>query len=146
MKQFLILVLIALRFLGSAGAAWCEGGRACGPPPTQSRKAVPGPGLAPQAGGGFQPVIMTSELVVGQNRLAFGLLKEHQLLDDADVVVRVYELHGQQAQLKAQMPAPYARLEIVEQGKRVHIHPDGRRHVHNEATDVRGIYVTQVTF
>jgi hypothetical protein len=134
MKQFLILALVALRLLGPAAVAWCEGG------------AAPASGLAPQAGGGLQPVLTTSELVVGQNRLAFGLLKEHQLLDEADVVVRVYELHGQQAQLKAQMPAPYARLEVVEQGKRVHIHPDGRRHVHNEATDVRGIYVTQVTF
>ena len=134
MKQFLVLALVALGLLGPAAAAWCEGG------------AAPAPGLAPQAGGGLQPVLTTSELVVGQNRLAFGLLKEHQLLDEADVVVRVYELHGQQAQLKAQMPAPYARLEVVEQGKRVHIHPDGRRHVHNEATDVRGIYVTQVTF
>ena len=91
-------------------------------------------------------MLTTSELVVGQNRLAFGLLKEHQLLDEADVVVRVYELHGQQAQLKAQTRAPYARLEIVEQGKRVHMHPDGTRHVHNEATDIRGIYVTQVNF
>jgi len=91
-------------------------------------------------------VITTSELVVGQNRLAFGLLKKHQPLDDADVVVRVYEVHGQQAQLRAQTRAPYARLEIVEQGQRVHIHPDGTRHVHHEATDVQGIYVAQVTF
>jgi hypothetical protein len=91
-------------------------------------------------------MITTSELVVGQNRLAFGLLKEHQLLDDADVVVRVYELHGPQAYLKAQLQAPYARLEIVEQDKMVHMHPDGTRHVHGEATDVRGIYVTQVSF
>jgi hypothetical protein len=91
-------------------------------------------------------VLTTSELVVGHNRLAFGLLKEHQLLDEAEVMVRVYELQGSQAQLKAQVPAPYVRLEVVEQGKRVHIHPDGKRHVHNEATDMRGIYVTQVTF
>jgi hypothetical protein len=91
-------------------------------------------------------VLTTSELVVGHNRLAFGLLKEHQLLDEANVMVRVYELQGQHAQLKAQVPAPFTRLEVVEQGKRVHIHPDGRRHVHNEATDMRGIYVTQVTF
>jgi hypothetical protein len=114
MKQFLILALMALRFLGPAAVAWCEGGRAYGPPPTQSRRAAPAPELTPQEGGGFQPVIMTSELVVGQNRLAFGLLKEHQLLDEADVMVRVYALHGQQAQLKAQMRAPYARLEVVE--------------------------------
>ena len=134
MKQLLVLALVALRLLGSAAVAWCAGG------------AATAPGLAPQAGGGLQPVVTTSELVVGQNRLAFGLLKEHQLLDEADVVVRVYELHGQQARLKAQMRAPYARLEVVEQGKRVHVHPDGTRHVHNEATDVQGIYVTQVTF
>jgi hypothetical protein len=134
MKQFLILALVALGLLGPAAAAWREGG------------AATAPGLVPQAGGGLQPVLTTSELVVGQNRMAFGLLKEHQLLDEADIVVRVYELHGQQAQLKAQMPAPYARLEAVEQGKRVHVHSDGTRHVHNEVTDVRGIYVTQVTF
>jgi len=59
-------------------------------------------------------VLTTSELVVGQNRLAFGLLKEHQLFDEADVVMRLYALNGQHAQLKAQVPAPYARLEIVE--------------------------------
>ena len=28
----------------------------------------------------------------------------------------------------------------------MHIHPDGTRHVHHEATDVHGIYVTHVTF
>jgi hypothetical protein len=37
--------------------------------------------------------------VVGQNRLAFGLMQEHQLLDEAEVMVRVYEIQGQQAQL-----------------------------------------------
>jgi hypothetical protein len=134
MKQFLVLGLVALALLGAAAVTWCEGG------------AAAAPGLAPQAGGGLQPVITTSELVVGQNRLAFGLLKEHKLFDAADVVVRVYELHGQQGQLKAQTRAPYARLEIVEQGQRVHLHPDGTRHVHNEATDVHGIYVTHINF
>jgi hypothetical protein len=134
MKQFLVLGLMALALLGAAAVAWCEGG------------AATAPGLAPQAGGGLQPVITTSELVVGQNRLAFGLLKGHKLFDAADVVVRVYELHGQRWQLKAQARAPYARLEIVEQGQRVHLHPDGTRHVHNEATDVHGIYVTHINF
>jgi hypothetical protein len=134
MKQFLVLGLVALALLGAAAVPWCEGG------------AAAAPGLVPQAGGGLQPVITTSELVVGQNRLAFGLLKEHKLFDAADVVVRVYELHGQQGQLQAQTRAPYARLEIVEQGQRVHLHLDGTRHVHNEATDVHGIYVTHINF
>ena len=134
MRQFLILSLVALSLLGPAAAAWAGGG------------TVTAPGLAPQAGGGLQAVMTTSELVVGQNRVAFGLLKEHQILDDADVIVRVYQLHGQQGHLKVQARASYARLEIVDQGKRVHIHPDGARHAPDEATDVRGIYVTQVTF
>jgi hypothetical protein len=134
MKQVLVLTLVVLRFLGPAAVAWCEG------------SAAPAPGFTPQAGGGLQVVITTSELVVGQNRLAFGLLKEHQLLDEADVVVRVYELRGQRAHVQGQTRALYVWLEIIEQGQRVHVHPDGQRHVHNEATDVRGLYVTQVTF
>ncbi len=88
----------------------------------------------------------TSELVVGHNRLAFGLLQAHQLLDEADVVVRLYKLHGQQGQLQAESKALYVRLESVEEGQHVHIHPDGSRHVHDETTDVRGIYVTHLTF
>jgi len=134
MKPFWILGLVGLTLLGAATAAQGAGDMATAP------------GLAPQPGGGLQPVITTSELVVGPNRLAFGLLKEHQLLDEADVVVRVYELHGQQAQWQAQTRARYARLESVEHGQRMHVHPDGIRHVHNETTDVQGIYVTQVTF
>lgn len=134
MKQFSILGLLGLTLLGAAAASWCEG------------EAAPAPGLMPQASGRLQPLITTSELVVGQNRFAFGLLKGHQPLDEADVVVRVYELHGQQGQLQAQIRVPYARLEVVEQGQRVHLHPDGTRHVHNEATNVPGIYVTYINF
>jgi hypothetical protein len=134
MKQFLILGFLGLTLLGAATAAWCEEG------------AATALGLMLPAGEGLQPVITTSELVVGQNRFAFGLLKEHQLLDEADVVVRIYELHGQQGQLTAQTRAPYARLEVVEQGQHVHMHPDGTQHVHSEAADVHGIYVTHVDF
>lgn len=134
MKQFSILGLLGLTLLGAAAASWCEG------------EVAPAPGLMPQASGRLQPLITTSELVVGQNRFAFGLLKGHQPLDEADVVVRVYELHGQQGQLQAQIRVPYARLEVVEQGQRVHLHPDGTRHVHNEATNVHGIYVTYINF
>src|SRR5262249_52885936 len=115
--------------------------------------AAPGAGgamavaeLSPPAGEALQVLITTSELVVGQNRVAFGLLKEHQLLEDAHAVVRVYTLEGQQGQLQAEGPDPHARLEVVEQGNRVHVHPDGTRHVHHEETDMRGIYVAQVPF
>src|SRR5215216_5072512 len=81
--------------------------------------------LAPPAGEALQVLITTTELVVGQNRFAFGLLKAHQLLEDAHAVVRVYAREGQQGQLQTEVPAAYARLEVVEQGHRVHVHPDG---------------------
>ena len=97
-------------------------------------------------GEALQVLLTTSELVVGQNRFAFGLLQHNRLLNAATVAVRVYDIRDQQAQLTAETPALYHTLEVVEQGNRVHVHPDGTRHVHSETTDVQGIYVTQVTF
>ena len=102
--------------------------------------------LTPPPTEGLQVLLTTSELVVGQNRLAFGLLKDGKLIADAGVAVRVYALHDGDARLTAETPARYHRLEVIEGGKRVHIHPDGARHVHGEATDMQGIYVAPVTF
>jgi hypothetical protein len=101
--------------------------------------------LAAPTTDGLQVLLTTSELVVGQNRLAFGLLRDGRLLADARVAVRVYAIEGEDARLVAEMAARYHRLEVIEGGKRVHIHPDGSRHVHGDATDVQGIYVAQVT-
>ncbi len=95
---------------------------------------------------GLHVLLTTSELLVGQNRLAFGLLKDGKLLADTRAAVRLYALEGEAARLVAETPARYQRLEVIEAGKRIHIHPDGSRHVHGEATDVQGIYVAQVTF
>jgi hypothetical protein len=96
--------------------------------------------------GTLQVLITTAELVVGQNRFAFGLLQHNTLIDAAQVAVRVYDIRGQEAQLTHETSAPYHRLEVIEQGNHVHVHPDGTRHVHSEVTDVQGIYVAQVTF
>ena len=134
MRRLLGFCVLGLVFLGSVVAA-----------PWAGRAAAVAE-LSPQAGEVLQVLITTAELVVGQNRFAFGLLKEHQLLEDARAVVRVYALEGQQGQLKTEVPASYTRLEVVEQGNRVHVHPDGTRHVHNEETDLRGIYVAQIPF
>lgn len=110
---------------------------------------LPGPAtaaeLTPSVGGPLQPLITTSELVVGRNRFAFGLLRHGRLLPDAEVNVRVYDIREDVAQLVAVTPAVYHQLEVIEQGRQVHIHPDGTRHVHTAATDVHGIYVTQLT-
>lgn len=100
----------------------------------------------PQAGTTLQPIITTSELVVGRNRFAFGLVKNNQLIEGAEVIVRAYEISGPQAQLKMEAKAPYHKLEVVEEGRRVHIHPDGSIHVHDEVLNARGIYVTQLSF
>ena len=94
----------------------------------------------------LQVLLTTAELTVGQNRLAFGLLWENRLLEAAEAVVRVYTLRGQEAVLLAETGAPYYTLEVIEQGQHVHVHPDGTRHTHHEESEVRGIYVTQVTF
>lgn len=103
-------------------------------------------GLTSPAAGRLQVLITTSELVVGPNRFGFGLLKDHHLVANADVVVRIHDIRGPEAQLTAEAPARYHRLEVVEQGKHVHIHPDGTRHVHGGSTDVQGIYAASVSF
>ncbi len=92
----------------------------------------------------LEPLITTSELVVGQNRFAFGLLRQGRLVPDLTVAVRVYDIRGEPPQLTAARPAVYHRLEVMEQGNHVHIHPDGTRHLHETATDVQGIYVAHV--
>ena len=101
--------------------------------------------LSPTVAGTLQPMITTSELVVGRNRFAFGLLKDGSLLAAGDVALRVYDIREPEAQLVAVTPAFYHALEVIEQGRHIHIHPDGTRHAHDTATDVRGIYVAQLT-
>jgi hypothetical protein len=111
-----------------------------------ARHDRPGAQPAPPPAAGLQVLLTTSELVVGENRLAFGLLRDGSLLADARVAVRIYVLEGEDARLVGETIARYDRLEVVEDGKRTHIHPDGTRHVHGDATDVQGIYVARVTF
>jgi len=95
---------------------------------------------------GLRPLITTSELIVGQNRFAFGLLKSGRLSEHADVALRVYAINGQEAQLGAQLKPIYQPLGFTERG-RVHHHADGTQHVHDAAdSDVRGIYITQLAF
>ena len=116
------------------GIAWmlCTGPAAAGGP-------------SPSAAAALQPVITTSELVVGRNRFAFGLLKDGSLLADRRVAVRLYDVREADAQLVAVTPAVYQPLEVIEGGRHIHVHPDGTRHVHGSTTDVHGIYVAHLT-
>jgi hypothetical protein len=102
--------------------------------------------LAPEADDGLQPMITTSELVVGQNRFAFGLLKAGKLLEGADVTVRVYSIEGSEAQLAAELKATYQAIRNVKQQRSVHRHSDGSEHVHGNDSSVRGLYVAKVSF
>jgi hypothetical protein len=102
--------------------------------------------LAAEPGDKLQPLITTSELVVGQNRFAFGLLKANKLLESADVTLRVYSIDGSAAQLAAELNAPYQAIGNVKQQHSVHRHSDGTEHVHGDEFGVRGHYVAQIRF
>jgi hypothetical protein len=102
--------------------------------------------LTPEAGG-LQALNTTSELVVGQNRFAFRLLKAHKLLEGADVTLRVYAIEGSEAQsAAAELSAPYQAVGKIKQQRSVHRHSDGTEHVHGGESGIRGLYVAQVSF
>ena len=101
--------------------------------------------LSPLPTASLQPIVTTSELVVGRNRFAFALLKDGSVLSARRVAVRLYDISGDDAQLVSVAPALYYPLEVIEGDRHVHLHPDGTRHLHDSATDVRGIYVAHVT-
>src|SRR5918999_1607727 len=94
----------------------------------------------------LQPLITTSELVVGENRFAFGLIKANKLLERAAVQLRIYSIDGPEPQLVAETNAPYHPIGTAESGERMHRHVDGTKHVHRPDSDVRGLYVTRVAF
>jgi hypothetical protein len=102
--------------------------------------------LAADAGDGLQPLITTSELVVGENRFAFGLLKAGKLLEGADVKLRLYDIDGGEAKLAVELKVPYQAVENVKQERSVHRHADGTEHVHGDDSVVRGLYVAQLSF
>jgi hypothetical protein len=94
----------------------------------------------------LQPLITTSELVVGENRFAFGLMKADKLLEGAAVQLRVYAIDGPEARLTAETNALYQPIGSAGSAERVHRHGDGTTHVHRADSDVRGLYVTRLTF
>jgi hypothetical protein len=94
----------------------------------------------------LQPLITTSELVVGENRFAFGLIKANKLLERAAVQIRIYSIDSPEPRLIAETNAPYHPIGSVGSGERVHRHLDGTTHVHRADSDVRGLYVSRVAF
>jgi hypothetical protein len=95
----------------------------------------------------IRPLITTSELVVGMNRFAFGLLKGDELLEGADVALRLYSIDGPQATLIRELKASYQRVSNVKQKTTsVHRHSDGKEHVHSGDSAIRGLYIAQLGF
>jgi hypothetical protein len=94
----------------------------------------------------IQPLITTAELTVGENRFAFGLLKANTLVENADVLVRLYAIDRENAQFVADIKAPYQTVRSVTAKDVVHRHADGARHVHTDDTAVRGLYLAQLNF
>jgi hypothetical protein len=94
----------------------------------------------------LQPLITTAELIVGQNRFAFGLAKQGKLIERADVLVRVFDRQGTEAHLTAETNAPFRPVANPVGEKKVHRHADGSLHVHDAAAEVRGVYVAQLAF
>ena len=102
--------------------------------------------LTPEAGDGLQPLITTSELVVGENRFAFGLLKAGKLLEGADVKLRLYAIDGGEAKLAVERRVTYQAVKNVKQERSVHRHADGTEHIHGDDSGVQGLYVAQLSF
>jgi hypothetical protein len=94
----------------------------------------------------LHPIVTTAELVVGQNRFAFGLLQANQLIEKAEVELRLYAIEGSQTSLSAQLRVPYRLVESAEHKPSLHRHADGTAHVHDAASSVRGLYVAQLDF
>ena len=94
----------------------------------------------------IQPLITTSELVVGMNRFAFGLLKGNKLLNDAEVTLKLYAIDGSELSLVAEVKAPYQIASNLKQERSVHHHPDGTEHVHGDESGIPGLYVAQLNF
>jgi hypothetical protein len=102
--------------------------------------------LAAESDEDLQPLITTSELIVGENRFGFGLAKANKLLENADVQLRIYSLDGPDPHLVAETNALYNSIRTAERGESVHRHADGTSHVHSPDSDVRGLYVTRLKF
>src|SRR5687768_740478 len=102
--------------------------------------------LAAESNDDLQPLITTSELNVGENRFAFGLMKANKLLERAAVQLRIYAIDGPEARLTAETNALYHPIGSAGSAERVHRHADGTKHVHRAHSDVRGLYLTRVSF
>lgn len=96
---------------------------ACSPPgPAPTPSSSSAPRAAPSAGPSL--TLANSELVVGQNRFALGLLLDERPLPGASVRLEFFQIAGQTATKRTEVPAVYRAI----------------------GDDPKGIYVARVAF
>jgi hypothetical protein len=97
----------------------------------------------------FTTVIATSEQVVGPNRFVIGILgPDNSPVVDARVRLKLFDISGatpvQKFEAEAASVVPARDAGLTEQV--IHTHSDGTKHVHVNAGEDVGVYVTYVNF
>ena len=127
---------------GSAGGTGNPAARSASGTPTA---ATPSANAQP-----FSPVVASSELVVGRNRFALGIIDEQTKLPlpDAQVRFRFFTLKGDQGTLRSEADALFVATARDAGAQPIvnHLHADGANHPHTNAQATIGVYVSQVTF
>jgi hypothetical protein len=99
--------------------------------------------------GDIQPVLANSELTVGPNRMAFGILdKDSVPIVDAKVHLTFYDLNDNQSVKKFEMDA-VSRVPARDAGLAEQIeitNPDGSKRTQFNAGEEVGVYTAAVTF
>ena len=125
----------ALVFLAALAviAAACSSGGGDGSPSTSTPETSTTLGVS--------PVIVNSELVVGENRFMIGLLSsENEEIVGAAVAFRFFKLDGDQKELREEAQATPIALEKTY----THTHEDGTVETHEAGES--GVYVAAVRF
>ena len=120
------IVVLALALFAVA----CEGGK------DESEFS----GVTKVGGDNITPIVISSDLSVGTERLSVGLLKDNAPVKNGDIQFNVYKLNGTQGTLKSQVKATDVHLDQATTEK----HEDGKTETH-EAGSI-GVYVANVEF
>lgn len=87
------------------------------------------------------PVIVSSELALGENRFMIGLLSgENEQITDAEITYRFFKLEGEEGVLRMEAQA----TPVVLQKSYTHTHEDGTVETHEAGES--GVYVATVQF
>lgn len=119
-----LLIIMLLGLLTACGQGTNGFGEAANRPAEHTASAQHAAQPTP-ASGTLQPVLATSELLVGSNRLAFGLLENNAPIADAaqtKVQVRYFKLNGDQATMVGEEAARYYGENLGPRGTFI-VHP-----------------------